>query len=102
MEPVTAVRVSEVTAMTVPLRRTGIPVLGRISWGAHICLFYETKQDLLDTHVAYFKIGLQDDEFCLWAISDPITEEEARDALARLHQLDAIFTIFGGLIATSA
>src|SRR3977135_1214439 len=69
--------------MTVPLRRTGIPVLGRIPWGAHICLFYETKQDLLDAHVAYFKIGLQDDEFCLWAISDPITEEEARDALAQ-------------------
>src|SRR3982074_357800 len=68
--------------MTVPLRETGIPGLGRIPWGAHICLFYETKQDLLDAHVAYFKIGLQDDEFCLWAISDPITEEEARDALA--------------------
>jgi DNA-binding CsgD family transcriptional regulator len=69
--------------MADPLRRTGIPVLGRIPWGAHVCLFYETKQDLFDTNVAYFKTGLQDNEFCLWAISDPITEQEARDALAQ-------------------
>jgi DNA-binding CsgD family transcriptional regulator len=69
--------------MTVPLRETGIPVLGRIPWGAHICLFYETKQDLLDALVAYFKAGLQENEFCLWAISDPITEQEGRDALVQ-------------------
>src|ERR1700692_3057303 len=69
--------------MAAPLRRTGIPRLGRIPWGAHICLFYETNQDLLDAHGAYFKTGLEDNEFCLWAISDPITEEEAREALVR-------------------
>ncbi|MEA2983093.1 MAG: hypothetical protein QOF09_4916 [Alphaproteobacteria bacterium] len=69
--------------MTGPLRRTGIPVLGQIPWGAHICLFYETKQDLLEAGVSYFKKGLQDNEFCIWAISDPINEAEAHDALAR-------------------
>ena len=69
--------------MAVPLRRTGISVLGGIPWGAHICLLYETKQDLLDANVAYFKMGLQDNEFCLWVISDPITERDARDALAQ-------------------
>src|ERR1700704_237663 len=69
--------------MTIPLRRTGLPVLGRIPWGAHICLFYETNQDLLDAHVAYFETELQDDELCLWAISDPIAEHEARYALVQ-------------------
>lgn len=69
--------------MAPPLRRTGIAVLGQVPWGAHVCLFYETKQDLLDAHIAYFAAGLQDHEFCLWAISDPITEQEARDALAQ-------------------
>jgi DNA-binding CsgD family transcriptional regulator len=72
-----------VTEMAPPLRRTGIAVLGQVPWGAHVCLFYETKQDLLDAHIAYFAAGLQDHEFCLWAISDPITEQEARDALAQ-------------------
>jgi DNA-binding CsgD family transcriptional regulator len=65
------------------LRQTGIPVLGKIPWGAHICLFYQTKEDLLDTHVDYFETGLQANEFCVWAISEPITEQEARDALAQ-------------------
>src|ERR1700730_5116035 len=72
-----------VAAMAGPLRRTGIPVLGQIPWGAHICMFYETKQDLVDAHVDYFRTGLQDNEFSLWAISEPITEQEARDALAQ-------------------
>jgi DNA-binding CsgD family transcriptional regulator len=71
------------TAMAALLRQTGIPVLGQIPWGAHICLFYETKQDLLDSHVAYFKTGLQANERCIWAISEPVTEQEARDALAQ-------------------
>lgn len=69
--------------MTGRLTRTGITTLGAIPWGAHVCLFYETKQDLLDAHVAYFKAGLQDNEFCMWAVSEPITEREARDELAR-------------------
>jgi DNA-binding CsgD family transcriptional regulator len=69
--------------MAALLRQTGIPVLGQIPWGAHICLFYETKQDLLDSHVAYFKTGLQANERCIWAISEPVTEQEARDALAQ-------------------
>jgi DNA-binding CsgD family transcriptional regulator len=69
--------------MAAALRRTGIDVLGRVPWGAHICLFYETKQDLLDTVVAYFEAGLQNDEFCVWAVSNSISEQEARAALAQ-------------------
>jgi DNA-binding CsgD family transcriptional regulator len=65
------------------LRPTGIPVLGDMPWGTHICVFYETKQDLLDTAVCYFEPGLRSNEFCIWAISDPITECDAKDALRR-------------------
>jgi len=69
--------------MTTALRRTGIEVLGGVPWGAHLCLFYETKQDLLDTNVAYFRAGLTNREFCLWVVSDPIEEIDARSALAQ-------------------
>ena len=41
-----------------PLRQSGIRVVGEVPWGAHICIFYETKDDLLDTAAAYFKTGL--------------------------------------------
>jgi len=64
------------------LRRTGIGVVGDTPWGTHICVFYETKQDLLDTAVSFFEAGLHSNELCVWAISDPITERDAIDALA--------------------
>jgi DNA-binding CsgD family transcriptional regulator len=65
------------------LRKTGIRAIGDMPWGTHICVFYATKEDLLDTAVAYFRAGLQNNEFCMWAISDPITERDATDALRR-------------------
>ena len=52
-----------------------------VSWGAHFCLFYETKEDLLDALISYCKSGLESDEYCLWIVAEPITVEEARDAL---------------------
>lgn len=62
-------------------RQTGIQVIGSIPWGTHICLFYETKEDLLDSVVLYIEAGLQNNEFCVWAISDPINMEDAVAAL---------------------
>lgn len=62
-------------------RPTGIPLLGKIHWGAHICIFYETKQDLLDTATAYFEAGLNSNEFCVWAVSDPLNVMDAEKAL---------------------
>lgn len=64
-------------------RNTGIGVLGDMPWGSHVCVFYETKEDLLDTAVAYFAAGLASNEFCVWAISDPVTESDAKQSLRR-------------------
>ena len=64
-------------------RNAGIRVLGDMSWGTHICIFYETKEDLLDTNASYFKAGLENNEFCVWAIADPVTEENAMNSLRR-------------------
>jgi len=66
-----------------PLRPTGIRVMGDMPWGAHICLFYETTEDLLDTNAAYIKAGLDSNEYCVWAISEPITVDEAWAVLRR-------------------
>jgi signal transduction histidine kinase len=52
-----------------------------MSWGTHFCHFYETKEDLLNTLVPYFKAGLEDNEFCIWVVSDPLEEETAWAAL---------------------
>jgi C4-dicarboxylate-specific signal transduction histidine kinase len=63
------------------LRKTGIGVVGDVPWGTHFFMFYETKQDLLDTLVPYFKAGLETGELCLWLVSAPLTEEDAKNAL---------------------
>jgi hypothetical protein len=64
-------------------RKSGIDALGDIPWGSHFCVFYETKQDLLDVLVPYLKAGLENNEFNLWVISNPylLTAEEAVAAL---------------------
>jgi signal transduction histidine kinase len=65
------------------LRKTGISAAGDVPWGTHFCHFYETKEDLLDILIPYFKAGLENNEFCMWVVFDPLDEEKARDALRR-------------------
>ena len=65
------------------LRRTGLDVLGDRPWGSHFCLFFDTKSDLLDILVPYFTTGLAQNEFCFWVLADPLTEDDARQALNR-------------------
>ena len=67
--------------MAIELRKTGISVVGDMPWGTHFCQFFETKEDLLDILIPYFKTGLQNNEFCMWIVADPLNEEEARNAL---------------------
>ncbi len=69
--------------MRAPLRMSGIDVLGDIAWGSHFCLFYETKEDLCETLVPYFRSGLESNELCLWAVTEPLTIDEAKSALQK-------------------
>ncbi len=63
------------------LRETGLDPVGEVPWGTHICLFYQTRRDLLDVHAEYFGAGLASGEYCVWALSDPVSRESALNAL---------------------
>jgi PAS domain S-box-containing protein len=67
--------------MASAMRNTGVDVVGHLAWGTHFCLFYETTEDLLETLVPYCKAGLENHEFCLWVVAEPLREEDARQAL---------------------
>lgn len=41
------------------LRDIGIDIIGKAPWGTHFCQFYQTREDLIDTLVPYFKAGLE-------------------------------------------
>jgi len=73
--------------MAPELRKTGISIVGDVPWGTHFCSFYETKQDLLDILIPFFKTGLKHHEFCLWIISNSelLTAHEARNALKEVN-----------------
>ena len=76
-----AATTSGLVAMLPTFRKTGIRVMGEMPWGTHICVFYESKEDLVDTLVPYFKAGLDNNEYCVWAVSEPVNETEAAEAL---------------------
>ncbi len=63
------------------MRRSGISVVGDRPWGTHFCNFYESGEDLLEMLVSYFKAGLEDNEFCVWVVSEPLSERAVWDGL---------------------
>ena len=67
--------------MTERLRNSGIDIIGDVPWGTHFCQFYQTKEDLMDILVPYFKAGLENNEFCVWITSQPLEVEEAKEAM---------------------
>ena len=66
------------------LRNSGIDMIGRVPWGTHFCQFYQTKQDLIDILVPYFKAGLENNEFCMWITSVPLIVAEAQEEIKRV------------------
>src|SRR6267154_4517214 len=69
--------------MTTALRNTGIEPVGEMPWGTHFCHFYETRDDLLETLLPFFKAGLEAGEFCAWVVSEPLPETAVWQALDR-------------------
>lgn len=69
--------------MTENFRKTGIAIIDDVRWGTHFCQFYQTKEDLVDILVPYFASGLENNEFCIWITSQPMREDEAKEALRK-------------------
>jgi len=65
------------------MRKTGIAVLGDVPWGTHLCQFYRVERDLLDILLPYFKAGLENNEFLIWVISEPLNQKEVKAALRK-------------------
>ncbi len=65
------------------MRNMGIGAIGSVPWGTHLCQFYRTKEDLIDILVPYFKAGLENNEFCMWVTSEPLSEKEAKEVMRK-------------------
>jgi len=69
--------------LTTGKRNSGIALVGDLPWGTHFCQFYQTKKDLLDILIPYFRAGLQSNELCVWVTSDFLTREDALKAMKK-------------------
>lgn len=72
-------------------RNSGIDIIGDVSYGTHFCQFYQTKKDLIDILIPYFKAGLENNEFCFWVTSQPL---EVNDAVKALGEAIPDFNIY--------
>ena len=52
--------------------------------GTYICQFYGSKEDLAEILIPYFKIGLENNEFCLWVTSQPLEVEDAKESIRKV------------------
>lgn len=59
------------------------PALGNAFHHKHICLFYNSKKDLLELVVPYFKEGLRNNEFCVWVVSGLLGIKDAKAVLSK-------------------
>ena len=50
--------------------------------GKHICLIYNSEEDLIDLVVPYFNEGLEKNELCMWVIAKPLTIQKAKALLS--------------------
>lgn len=66
------------------MRRTAIEGSELVNWGTHLCYFYSSADDLLNTVGRYVKAGLESHEYVLWITSAPINEARA------IHALDGL------------
>jgi hypothetical protein len=73
------------------MRRAGIDNVGDVPWGTHFCQFYQTKEDLFDVLVPYFKAGLETNEFCMWVTAEPLNVEDVIQSMTRDARLRKLF-----------
>ena len=64
--------------------KSGIEAVGHIPWGTHLCLFYQSKEDLIEILAPYLKAGLESNQFCMWVTSEPLGENEAKEAMRKV------------------
>lgn len=63
-------------------RESGIPSIDLVKWGTHIAQIYKDKEDLFDVIIPYVISGLEQDERCIWIISN-MKESDVNSRLSR-------------------
>ncbi len=60
-----------------------LQILENLSYGSHFCYLYDNKNDLLDVLVPFFKLGLENNEYCIWVISEDLSKKQVMESLRK-------------------
>jgi two-component system, sensor histidine kinase PdtaS len=61
----------------------GLPGIGSLPYGAHMCHLYRDRDALVAALVPFFAAGLRANERCVWVTADPLHAPEAAAELRR-------------------
>ena len=62
---------------------SGIPGIGKVSWGDHVCHFYRTRSEMVESVVPYLVAGLKNHERCMLGAGSPFYADDVRRELTR-------------------
>jgi len=65
------------------ISEAGMNLIGNAPWGSHICMFYQSREDLIEVLAPYFAAGLSNNEFCMCVASEPFPAEDVKVQLSR-------------------
>jgi signal transduction histidine kinase len=69
--------------MTTDTRQSGFPAHGALSWGSHLCHFYESRNELLSVTADFLHAGLANREAAVWVAPALLGPDKARYMLTR-------------------
>jgi DNA-binding CsgD family transcriptional regulator len=58
--------------------------LADLAWGTHLCMFFQTPDDLVEALVPYFREGLERHEYCVWVVSGRLSRKRGLTALRQV------------------
>jgi hypothetical protein len=71
--------------MRTRITATGIPGVGNVSWGKHLCQLYRSKSDLIQSIVPFLVAGLRNNERCMFGAGMPFYADELKSELSKAH-----------------
>jgi hypothetical protein len=74
------------------LTNMGIPGIGAIPYGLHVCHFYPSRDELLEGLIPYFQAGVRNREKCIWTASEPLPVSALSVEISRRSDLQDALT----------
>ena len=74
------------------LTSMGIPGIGAVPYGLHVCHFYPSREELLMGLIPYFQAGVKNSEKCIWVASEPLPADAVSVEISKHRDLQDALT----------